>query len=154
LFVTQALPFSAHPLSGGQPVTLSHLLESGPAVVAFFKISCPTCQLAFPFLERLHAAVSGLQFIGISQDNADSTTRFIQRFGITFPILLDRASEGYPASNTYALTHVPSIFVIETDGAVSHLWTGFSKADFEKLALRAGAPVFLAADAVPVWQPG
>jgi hypothetical protein len=28
-------------------------------VLAFFKISCPTCQYAFPFLERLHRAYGG-----------------------------------------------------------------------------------------------
>ena len=117
-------------------MSLTELLSSGPVVLAFFKVSCPTCQLAFPFLARLHVAGTGLQFAGVSQDEAASTAQFAKRFGVTFPILLDSAADGYRASNAYGLTHVPAIFVVETDGAISHAWAGFAKADFEKLALR------------------
>ena len=37
-------------------------------VLAFFKTDCPTCQFAFPFLERLHErfAKSGLRVLGVS----------------------------------------------------------------------------------------
>jgi peroxiredoxin len=35
---------------------LGEELSRGPVVLAFFKVSCPTCQYAFPFLERLHKA--------------------------------------------------------------------------------------------------
>ena len=34
--------------------SLNTLLERGPVVAAFFKISCPVCQFTFPFLERLY----------------------------------------------------------------------------------------------------
>ncbi len=153
--MTQAPPFSARPFGGGEPVSLADLLRQGPVALAFFKISCPTCQLAFPYLERLHAGAStGLQFIGISQNNRKETGQFVQRFGLTFPVLLDPAAERYPASNAYGLTHVPTIFVVETDGAISHSWAGFSKADFEKLALRAGAVAFGAGENVPAWKAG
>ena len=135
-------------------MSLAELLNSGPVVLAFFKISCPTCQLAFPFLERLHVAGTGLQFAGVSQDEAASTAKFAKRFGVTFPILLDPAADGYRASNAYGLTHVPAVFVVEPDGAISHSWTGYSKADFEKLALRAGAPVFRPQENVPAWKAG
>jgi peroxiredoxin len=40
----------------GKPVSLSEELSRGAVVLAFFKVSCPTCQYAFPFLERLHKA--------------------------------------------------------------------------------------------------
>lgn len=126
-----------------------------PVVLAFFKVSCPTCQLAFPFLERLHASgTTGLQFAGVSQDDERATAEFVKRFGVTFPVRLDLASAGYPESNSYALTHVPAIFVVEPDGSVSFSSVGFSKADFEKLALRAGAVVFRPEDNVPAWKAG
>ena len=67
-------------------------------VLAFFKISCPTCQLAFPFLERIHSSGTGLEFTGISQDDDAATEQFLKRYGITFPVRLDRASAGYPES--------------------------------------------------------
>ena len=153
--MTHAPPFSAPPLAGLAPVSLASLLVDGPVVLAFFKVSCPTCQLAFPFLERLHASPSTrLRFIGVSQDNPALTTQFASRFGVTFPLLLDTSAEGYMVSNSYGLTHVPSIFVVETDGTITHTLIGFSRAEFEDLALLAGAAAFRPEDKPPVWKPG
>ena len=36
----------------GKSFSLSAELARGPVVLAFFKVSCPTCQYAAPFLER------------------------------------------------------------------------------------------------------
>ena len=152
--MTHAPAFSAAPLTGGAPLWLPELLRDGPVVLIFFKISCPTCQLAFPFLERLHSAGTGLRLVGVSQDEAKLTGQFAERFGVTFPLLLDLAKEGYRASNAYGLTNVPAIFVVEPDGAISHSWMGFSRADFEKLALRARAVIFGPDDNVPAWKAG
>src|SRR6266480_513835 len=48
--------------------SLDVLIEGGPVVAAFFKISCPVCQFTFPFLERLHKRYGGdnVTFLGIS----------------------------------------------------------------------------------------
>ncbi len=40
--------------------SLEDILGKGPALLAFYKISCPVCQLTAPYLERL-AAGSALQ---------------------------------------------------------------------------------------------
>jgi peroxiredoxin len=40
----------------GKRVSLSEKLSRGAVVLAFFKVSCPTCQYAFPFLDRLEKA--------------------------------------------------------------------------------------------------
>ena len=37
----------------GKEYSLAKLLEKGPVVAAFFKISCPVCQFTFPYLQRL-----------------------------------------------------------------------------------------------------
>ena len=39
----------------GSARTLEDILAGGPALLAFFKISCPVCQLTAPYLERLAA---------------------------------------------------------------------------------------------------
>ncbi len=44
------------PTLDGRTFSLSEELSRGAVVLAFFKASCPTCQYAFPFLERLHRA--------------------------------------------------------------------------------------------------
>src|SRR5665213_159350 len=90
--------------------SLDDILAGGPALLAFYKISCPVCQLTAPYLQRL-AASKVIQVIGISQDDAGATRGFMQRFGVTFPMLLDLSSEDYPASNAYGITSVPSLFL-------------------------------------------
>ena len=51
---------------------------------------------------------------------------------MTFPIALDE--KGYPASNAYGLTTVPTIFLIDTDGKVKVSSTGFNKKELEMIA--------------------
>src|SRR6202034_1394171 len=104
---------------------------------AFFKVSCPTCQYALPFLERLYKAYAknGVTLVGISQNDAKETTAFNQQFGITFPVLLDD-TRSYPVSNAYGLTNVPSIFWIAQDGEIEVSSVGWVKADFEEMNRR------------------
>jgi len=137
----------------GSTQSLEEILAKGPALLAFFKIGCPVCQFALPFLERM-AGSSSLQIIAISQDDESATTGFRQRFGITFPTLLDQSKEGYPASNAYGLTSVPSLFLVEKTGEIAMASAGFAKRDFESLGQRAGVPPFRPDENVPEWKAG
>src|SRR3984885_7864582 len=133
--------------------SLDDILADGPALLAFYKISCPVCQLTAPYLQRL-AASKAIQVIGISQDDASATRGFMQRFGVTFPTLLDLSSENYPASNAYGITSVPSLFLLERDGTIERSFNGFSKRDFEEIGVRAGVAPFGPDDQVPAWKAG
>jgi len=137
----------------GSARSLDEILASGPALLAFYKISCPVCQLTAPYLQRL-AANDALQVIGISQDEANGTRGFTERFGVTFPTLLDLSSEGYAASNAYGITSVPSLFLVERDGTIARSFSGFSKRDLEELGARAGVSPFGPDDQVPEWKAG
>jgi len=119
----------------GKRFSLSDELVRGPVVLAFFKVSCPTCQYAFPFLERLYKAYGqkGVTLVGISQNDASETAAFAKDFGITFPILLDDTHK-YPVSNAYGLTNVPTIFWIAQDSEIEVSSVGWVKADFEQIA--------------------
>jgi len=139
-------------LDGGKH-SLSDFLQNGPVLLAFFKISCPVCQLTAPYLERLSAG-SGIQVIGISQDERGATAGFNQRFGVKFRVLLDSPNEGYAASNAYGITSVPSLFLVEPDGRVSKSFHGFCKRDFEEFGLRAGIVLFRPGENVPEWKAG
>jgi peroxiredoxin len=110
-------------------------------VVVFFKVSCPTCQYALPFFERLNEAYGhkGVTLVGISQNDAKETAAFNKTFDVKFPVLLDDAGS-YPVSNAYGLTNVPSIFWIGQDGEIEVSSVGWVKADFEEINRRmAGA---------------
>jgi peroxiredoxin len=118
----------------GQRFSLTSELARRPVILAFFKVSCPTCQYAFPFLERLHKAYGGkgVALVGISQNDAKETAAFAKNFGITFPILLDD-THSYPASNAYGLTNVPSVFWVAQDGEIEVSSVGWIKSDFEQI---------------------
>ena len=145
----------------GQQVSLTQLLAKGPVAVAFFKISCPVCQFTFPFLERLYKRYGGdaVTFLGISQDDMRATQNFAKEYGVTFPLLLDE--DGYPVSNAYGLTNVPTIFLIDTGGAVTVSSMGFDKKDLETIATHLAerkkislAPLFRPDEVVPANKPG
>ncbi len=120
--------------SDGKKFSLRDELANGPVVLAFFKVSCPTCQYTLPFLERLHKAYAGkgVKVFGVSQNDATETAAFTKEFGITLPILMDD-TRNYPVSNAYGLTNVPTIFWIDQDGEIEITSVGWVKADFEQI---------------------
>lgn len=121
----------------GKPFSLSDELRRGPVVLVFFKVSCPTCQYALPFYERLYKAYgsNGVTLVGISQNSAKDTAAFSKEFGVTFPVLLDDTNS-YPVSNAYGLTNVPSVFWIAQDSEIEVSSVGWLKADFEEINRR------------------
>jgi len=142
--------------------SLNTLMEHGPVVAAFFKVSCPVCQFTFPFLERLHKRYGGdgVTFLGISQDDARETKGFAAEYGVTFPMLIDD-SDGYLVSNAYGLTNVPTIFLIDTEGKVKVSSMGFDKKDMETIAAELAGrkkvslvPLFRNDEVVPANKPG
>lgn len=143
-----AAPTVAFTSLAGAPAAM----PAGPVVLAFFKVTCPTCQLAFPYLERL--AKGGLRLVAVSQDDAEKTKRFNQQFGVTFETFLDTREGGYAASNAFSITNVPSLFLVEPDGRISLSSMGFNRHDLEVLGERAGVQPFTAADKVPEFRPG
>jgi|SRR3974377_1670089 len=141
--------------------SLRDLLDQGPVVLAFFKVSCPVCQFTFPFLQRISERYSGdgVSVIGVSQDDARSTKEFNQEFGVKFPTVIDEA--GYPVSNAYGLTSVPTVLLISPDGRVKIAGTGFSKNDLASIAKEladhrklSATPLFRPDEVVPDFKPG
>lgn len=145
----------------GKPASLQEALKRGPVVAAFFKVSCPVCQFTFPFLERLFQAYVSdrTTFWAISQDDARDTRDFCAEYGVTFPALLD--NDGYPASNDYGITNVPTFYLIAPDGTVKVESVGFGKKALETISeqfahflRRPVAPVFKPGEVVPDSKPG
>jgi peroxiredoxin len=141
------------PTVQGKQVSLDEALQKGPVVLAFFKVSCPVCQYAFPFFERLYQANqdADVTILGISQNNLRDTKEFLREYGVTFSVALDDPKR-YEVSNAYGLTNVPTLFYIAPDGGIEVSSVGWSKADVEavnqKLAEhRHQAPT-------PLWRKG
>ena len=122
----------------GKSVNLQQLLQRGPVVLAFFKISCPVCQYAFPFYERMAQANknSAASFLGICQNSVSDAKAFAREYGVTFPIVVDNDANRYKVSNAYGLTNVPTLFYIAPDGQVEVASVGWSKGDVDEMNSR------------------
>jgi len=145
--------------TSGKPVTLSELTKRGPAVLAFFKVSCPTCQYAFPYIERLFQAHKSepISFLGISQDNAADTQAFLKQYGVTFPVAIDDPKR-YIVSNAYKLTNVPTIYLVDRDGKIQVSSVGWARMDIEELNLKLSnqqqRPIFRPGEEIAEYKAG
>jgi peroxiredoxin len=147
----------------GRKFSLKEERKKGPVVAVFFKVSCPVCQMALPYLDRIfraYAQSGAFTFAGVSQDNAADTKAFIRQFSISFPMLLDPAGK-YPVSNAYGLTNVPTTFLISPEGEIDFATVSWSKADVEQLNRRlasmsnaATAQIFQPGENVSEFKPG
>jgi peroxiredoxin len=158
---TQAPDFTL-PSMDDKPFSLRAALARGPVLAAFFKISCPTCQYAFPFLQRIHEAHENkaVTIVGISQNTKKDTAAFIKEYGISFPVLLDD-THSYPVSNAYGLTNVPTIFWIAPDGDIEISSVGWVRKEMEEFNQRAAQalseatkPLFLPEEQIADFRAG
>ena len=125
----------------GKSVKLHEMLQHGPVVLAFFKVSCPVCQFAFPLYERLAQAHkhSGATFLGVSQNKAGDAMAFAREYGVTFPIAIDDEANHYVVSNAYGLTNVPTLFYIAPNGEIEVSSVGWSKAEVDEVSAKLAA---------------
>lgn len=130
-------------------------------LAAFYKKSCPVCQLTFPFLERIHKAYAGKDFevLGIAQDEASEAEVFAGEYELSFPITIDE--HPYKTSDEYGLTNVPTIFLIDHDGKILQTLVGFDKNGLIELSQtvaerlhKSFTAVFTKADQAPDFKPG
>lgn len=140
------------PVSGGAP---------GEALYAVFKTTCPTCELTWPYLERLRAIAEGGSFriLAVTQDDAAKTDAFSRRLGTRLETLYDR--EPWPASDALGVTNVPTLFRVGADGVIAETVVGFDRARMQGFAARAAAlagkpatELFRPGDHAPAFKPG
>ena len=126
-------------LGGGE----EPLRSAGRTVLAFFKVTCPVCQFALPYLARIHPAV---KVRAVSQNDAADSAEFARYYGVTYPMLLD-PEDDFPASNAFGIDHVPAIFIVD-DGRIERVINGWSRDEMLALgALRQD-------ENVPAWKAG
>lgn len=158
---TAAPDFTLKDLSG-QPHTLRDALRQGPVLLVFWKTSCRTTKMTFPYLERLRQAYpgAGWHLWAIGQDPAEAIEAFLAEVGpITFPVLDDYPD--YAISRLYDPVATPTLFYVDPDDKIGLTAMGFSKDALNdlsaRLATRFGvAPVVVAPadDGNPPFKPG
>ena len=125
------------PLLGGGRFSLHAAIDKSAVVLVFFKVSCPVCQYAFPYYERLARAVAakGVAVIGVSQDDEEATRKFAKSFGVTFPIALED-TRAFAVSNAYGLTNVPTMLEIAQGATIAVSCVGWERAAVEDVYKR------------------
>lgn len=130
---------------------------SDPALVAFYKVTCPTCQMAAPPMERLHRGV-GERFVAVVQDPPDRAAGFAREYGTSFLSISDR--EPYEISTAWGVRVVPTVFVT-AEGRVEEVVESWDRVGWARAAARVGdllgkplpAPS-AEGDGLPAFRPG
>jgi peroxiredoxin len=145
------------PVGSGAPAVIG-VTSDRPYALVFYKVTCPTCQMAAPALERFERGYPG-GVIGIGQDPVATLDRFSDNHGLTFPCLPDEAP--YEASNAYGVEHVPTLFVIDGEGHVADVvesWDrdGYNRASRTLADLLGAEAVVISetSDGLPEFRPG
>lgn len=104
----------------------------GPSVVFFYKVTCPTCQLAAPVAERFASAFPG-RFVGVGQDPGEKLDQFAEELDLTFVSVADEPP--YELSNAYGVRTVPTLFVLD-DGEVADVVESWDREGWNRAATR------------------
>lgn len=123
---------SGSSLSGRGTVNLSQ--HRGSVVVVDFWASwCEPCAEAMPALERIYQRYrqQGLVIIGVSEDRTANNARgFLERAHVSFPVLHDA---DHSVANRYRPPTMPSTYVIDRQGVVRHVHSGYRSGDARRL---------------------
>jgi len=103
----------------GEQVKLSGL-RGKVIVVNFWTTWCPPCRAETPALEMSYEAYQDLDVVilGVNltdQDSLKEVESFVQEFGLTYPILLDRDGA---VGLLYQLSGLPTTFFINREGVI------------------------------------
>ena len=112
----------------GKPHRLSDY--KGKVVMLYFWADfCPACEREFPETQKYYSELKGDDFellaINVGQAKKISQT-FGSRFGATFPMLVDTASQ---VSKQYGVEQLPTNYFISPDGKVARRITGWVDAN-------------------------
>jgi peroxiredoxin len=125
--------------------------SDGDAVLVFFKVTCPVCQLAAPKVQAL--ADGGARVVAIGEDPPEKLEKYAAKYGQRAPTVSEPAP--YPVSEAYGLEAVPTVFLVGRDGVIADAVAGWDREGWNRVAAAAGASrVSDAGDGLPPFRPG
>jgi peroxiredoxin len=134
--------------------------DNQPLLLAFFRVKCATCDLAYPYLNKLRDTYpDGWQLWSVCQDEPDRASDYAERFAIKHPVLLDAA--GLAVSKLYDPPSTPSLYLVAPNGRIEFTSEGFAKEDLNTIARRIAeyvgsviVEIASEADGHPAMKPG
>ena len=123
--------------------------EGEPHGLVFYKVTCPTCQMAAQPVSGFERAYPG-SVHGVGQDPADALEAFSTEFGLTLASVSDTAP--YEASKAYKIEHVPTLVVVDGDGMVADVVESWDRQGYNRASMNLAG--LLGLDAVAISEPG
>lgn len=103
--------------------------SSARQLVFLMTTTCPFCKETIPVWKELSAKVGkSIPVLAISLDTRDSTSKFVEGNGISFPVAISRDAAAFKKVNK--ITGVPIALIRENTGRVTKVW--FGKLDTQK----------------------
>lgn len=142
-------------------IVLADLTAAGPALLAFFKTSCPVCVLSFPVWGELARRYGqAVAVVALAQDPLAKARPWLDAAGFEAPVLDD--SDGYATSRAYGIETVPALVLVGADGRIADASEGWDRkranawdqALAELTGLPGAGPVSDPADGLPAYRPG
>lgn len=124
-------PLFEFPLLGGGKASLTSQ-KNKVVLINVWATWCVPCLDEMPDLQRLYAMMkkdgAPFEILAVSIDalGADAVDRFVERFGLTFPILLDPRGS---IKKLYRTTGVPETFIVDRQGRLLQKVIGARKWD-------------------------
>ncbi len=90
-------------------------------IVNFWASWCPPCRLEMPEMEKYYTKNrnTGIEILAVNLTTAEkslaSVTSFMEAYGITFPVLLDKNGD---AARLYNVSSIPASFILDTRGVI------------------------------------
>jgi thiol-disulfide isomerase/thioredoxin len=109
----------------GQSMKLSGL-RGQPVLVNLWASWCPPCRAEMPALDAVYRKYRDAGFVVVAvnttyQDTETDARAFVQRLGLSFPILLDRDGT---TSQRYKLQGLPTSYFVGRDGVIRDIVIG------------------------------
>jgi len=127
-------------------------------VVAFYKVTCPVCQIAAPKISRLAEAYPG-HVVAVGQDPTAELEVFSADYDFSVQSTPDLAP--YPVSAAYGVEVVPTLFLVGEDDTVADAvqsWDreGINRISTELAELIGAESVVISSpsDGLPAFRPG
>jgi peroxiredoxin len=147
----RAPSFTLPEIDSGQPVSDPWRDAAGPTILAFFKATCPVCQMAAPMVRAM--SESGAVVVAVGEDPAPNLLAFRDRWGQTVPTVSEPPP--YRVSGAYGLVSVPSLYLVDARGTVVDSVLGWDRDEWNKVSTAAGGqPISAPGDGLPAFRPG
>ena len=102
----------------GEPLSLEDV-KGKKVIVNFWATWCGPCREEMPVFEEYDAQNEDVVVVAVNMTHKDSNvekiTDFVNEYGLTFPVLLDKTGE---VSKAYEVINIPSTYFLDEEGMI------------------------------------